>query len=704
MSEPNTKSKFLRILAVAFTLGLAYAPLAIADDIDGASALAQSTTTLPEVVVTGRRATLVDIPVHDNPATVNVLDQETRRARGDRTNTEAVEKVVGWSGAYTPGNGVVFSARGFVGNDISALNDGVRISNPTLSARQFDSFMFDRIEVLNGPASVLHGEGAVSGAVNYVSKQPNPESREAEAVVRYGAFNTAQAAFGAGGPASENRKLSYRIDGTVGHSDGVLDEGEYERYQVNGAVRYDVSKDLGLTFRVDGFADDLSSYFGLPLVNGQVDERVRNKNYNVSDNKTRSDQVTLRLEADYRVSEHVGFQNRLYALNANRIWRNAEAYRFDAPSSRVEITSLGDVRHEQFLFGNRFHAQLTRPLFGDDNRLAVGFDVSTNNLRRNANFPSVSFFVDAFSPNTPTFNTLNANAPLNPGATTVMNSYDLFVEDQIELSDGLKLVGGFRADFVDVDVDNHTSGLQDRKLFVAPTWRAGIVYDVRPTTTLYAHYADGETVPALADLGRALTFGTEKSREAEFGIRQRLWNDRIDLTVAVYDLVKEDLLTQRAGDPTTTENIGKQSSQGIEISLEAEPIDGWRVGGNGSILTTEFDEFNSGGRSLAGNTPANVPKQLGNIWTSYRFANGFEIGANLRYVGQRAGDNNNSFGLPSYTTFDAFAAYRRGNLEFSIRGRNLTDELTLLWAETDYGQQVQVGEPLAVEARLALTF
>lgn len=695
-------------------LGAVTAPPIVAEDADrdqDALFAAETGTTLPEVIVTGGRSTPIGVtgsnlgvPIDDIPASIEILDQETLRQRGDRTNQEAVEKVVGWSGAYSPGNGVVFSTRGFSGNDISILHDGTRISNPTMSSRRFDTFMFERIEVMNGPASVLHGEGAISGAVNYVSKEPNPTDQEYEAVVSYGAFNTAEAAFGAGGPVSKMGKASYRIDGTLGYSDGFIDESSYERYHLNGALRYDVSEDLTLTFRAEGFADDVNSYFGMPLVNGKVDNRLRNKNYNVADNLTEADQVTLRFKIDYRASKNLRLENKFYTVNANRIWRNAEAYSFNSSTNQIQITGLGNVRHEQYLIGDRFQALLTRPLFGHENRFATGFEVSTNHFRRDANFPTVSFNVDAFSPETPSFNTVNSGAALSPGATTVIDTYGFFMEEQFEAWEGLKLVGGFRSDLLNLNVDNHNTGARDRRLFFAPTWRAGVVYNPLPGTTLYAHYTSAENPPSPFVLGRALTFDLEKSREAEIGVRQRLWNDRIELSLALYDLVKQDILTQKVGDANITENIGEQSSQGIEIAIHVEPIDGWRIGGNGSLLSAEFDEFNSNGVSLAGNLPPNVPKQLGNLWTDYRFANGLRIGASLRYVGQRTGNNTNSFGLDSYTTVDAFVAYTFGTMELSIRARNLTDELTLLWAETDFGQQVQVGEPLSVQARVVARF
>lgn len=686
-------------------------PVAAAEEGTRQGVAVAQATTLPEVVVTGTRpseigvtASRLGVPLDDIPATIEVLDQDTLKRRGDRTNLEAVEKTVGWSGAYTAGNGPMFSTRGFVGNDIGILHDGTRVSTPDMSSRLFDTFLYDRIEILNGPASVLHGEGAISGAVNYISKNPDPTRTTREFVAGYGSFNSPRGAFALNGPIGERGTLAYRLDGVVSHSDGFVDETEYDRYHVIGALRLDARPDLRFTLKAELFADDIRSHFGLPLADGKVDRRLLHKNYSVSDGKARADQTALRLDTDYALAPHVALKNQVYGLNANRRWRNAENYRFLPATAQVEITGLGDVLHEQFLVGDRFNALITAPILGHANRFAVGFDVKRDNFRRDGNFPNVSFLVPAFAPNTPSFNQVSGNAPLRPGTTTVVTTTGVFFEEQFEIAKGLKISGGFRFDRLDVDIDGHLTGAQDRKPFFAPTGRAGVVYEVLPATTLYGHYVTGTNPSNPFAQVSTLDFTLESSREVELGVRQRFWDGRAHAGIAIYDLVKENILTPRPDNPNLTENIGQQSSRGIELMLGAEPVTGWQVGGNAAFLTAEFDQFNTGGQSLAGRVPANVPRQIGNLWTSYRFGGGFEVGGNLRYVGQRSGNNANTFALPSYTTLGAYASYTLDNWEFSLRGRNLADKLALVWSNSNNQQRVEIGEPRAFEARITSRF
>ena len=143
------------------------------------SADAQVTGNRPgDVVVTGKLDTQLDeqpevgsrsgLTDRELPATVNVIDQSAILDRGARTTVEALNAVPGVVSATLPSIPGIASIRGFSGDAVSQLYDGVR--QPFM--RVFDSWSFDRIEVLKGPASILYGEGALAGAINFVPKRP----------------------------------------------------------------------------------------------------------------------------------------------------------------------------------------------------------------------------------------------------------------------------------------------------------------------------------------------------------------------------------------------------------------------------------------------------------------------------------------------------------------------------------------------------
>jgi outer membrane receptor protein involved in Fe transport len=144
------------------------------------------TDTLESTVVplsaTPDTATRLGLTIKDTPASIDVVNQRAMQERGRATVIDAVRGVTGVTSAVRPGAAGVFSLRGFTENAVGVLFDGIRVGGSTVTTRTYDSFNFDRIDVLRGPASTLHGEGAGAGAINYVRRTPIAGPARIEAI------------------------------------------------------------------------------------------------------------------------------------------------------------------------------------------------------------------------------------------------------------------------------------------------------------------------------------------------------------------------------------------------------------------------------------------------------------------------------------------------------------------------------------------
>lgn len=153
------------------------------------------------------------------PATVEIIDQETIKTRGFRSVSEAAQGAVGVTAGDSPGDPSAFSMRGFTMNQITPLYNGIKIGPQGMTSRVMDAGNLERIEILKGPASLMSGEGASAGAINFVTKRPHSGAIENEAYLSYGSFNTTRAAFGSGGSTSK-QGLDYRFDLNRASSNG----------------------------------------------------------------------------------------------------------------------------------------------------------------------------------------------------------------------------------------------------------------------------------------------------------------------------------------------------------------------------------------------------------------------------------------------------------------------------------------------------
>lgn len=202
---------------------------------------------LNEESISGSR---LNVKLIDLPASLDVIDQNLLRQRGARTTLEAVEGATGVLSGNPPGAPGVHSMRGFSSNDISHLHNGIRITSPGMSTRPLDTFNLDRIEVLKGPASVLYGNGALAGAINFVSKKPSRDAVESEFYLSHGSFNTQRVGFGSGGTTGAEN-LFYRFDVSQQNSDGYIDRSgfEYKNYsETSGRLPHKWTPTRWLTF------------------------------------------------------------------------------------------------------------------------------------------------------------------------------------------------------------------------------------------------------------------------------------------------------------------------------------------------------------------------------------------------------------------------------------------------------------------------
>ena len=148
------------------------------------------------------------------------------------------------------------------------------------------------------------------------------------------------------------------------------------------------------------------------------------------------------------------------------------------------------------------------------------------------------------------------------------------------------------------------------------------------------------------------------------------------------------------------EQIGQQSSNGVEFTLRMNPIDTLSVDFNVSSINAEFDEFFSRGVSLVGNTPRNVPENTANLWLNWSPINNVQIGGGFRYVDSRFANNQNTEEMPAYTVFDASVNWMAtDNFTVTGRVRNLTNEEDFVLAPYVPNQWI-FGDPRAFEISL----
>jgi iron complex outermembrane receptor protein len=686
-------------------------------------ALAQVTAdqSLPEVKVQGTRdagtikldetsstATRLGLTLRETPASVEVVDQETLYERGKRTVMEALEGTTGISVGTPGGSAGVATSRGFSEGSVRYLYDGVPLIDSGMVTRPGGTYNLDRIEILRGPASVLHGMQGIGAAINFVSKLPTGVEEPLDVQLGVGDRNSWRIGLGKGGRIGKSA-ASYRVDVSTNRFDTFQAGNRHEYDRITGALRFDLSPTLALTLQADHLRDDQkNAYWGTPLNAGRIDASLKNVNYNnLSDDVFRGTTTWLRANLDWKPGEAWEVRNSLYHYDSFRDWRNVENYSYNAAAGTVTRSSFGDLDHDHKMVGNRTDVLHKGTLFGLKNRFAFGLDVNrTDFLGKRNGFPGTQT-VNAFAPPEVSFFSVAGVVPKFPARDVQISQWSVYAENQLSVTDRLKLVAGLRYDDIDARfVRTDAGAVQVAPVAYAKQWspvgtRAGFVYDISRELSWYGQFTQAtEPVGTLLLLTQTnFNYELTKGKMWETGLKGDFWSKRGEWMTSIYQIVKKNVLIPIS--PTVIEQAGQQSSRGIEVSVGVRPTPALKIEANASVLNARFDSFNQNVAgtivSRAGNVPQNVPEKVFNLGARYNFIPAVEGSAWVRHVGRRFTDVANTIPMSAYSVLDLSLGYKlnRAN-ELQLWVRNATDKLYAQYRGAG-DNQVILGAPRSIE-------
>ncbi|CAI0807145.1 TonB-dependent receptor [Serratia entomophila] len=642
----------------------------------------------------------------ETPRSVDVITGQAIRQRGDRTLAAVAERATGMSGVASPTLTNNFSLRGF--RPVSWLYNGVEMPGSTLQLG--DPAHYERVEVLRGPGSALHGLSAAGGSVNLVSRRPGFARQPIELDYGLASYNSQRLHLGAGGALLDD-VAAYRLD--VSGSDGGSNvQYEHDRQKrVSGSLLFRLTDEALLTLSLDRMLNRTTNpYYGTPLVDGRIARGLRDINYNnLTDSRIQSNATAFQAGLDWFVTPEIALHNQFYSYSGFREWRNVERFRTQAASrpGYVNRDSFGALAHDDFLIGNRSSLAFDRPLGGFDNRLIVGTDLSRRRFQYYSNgFPGS----EEVTLNAPLREPFSQGTQLrrSPVRHVTQNQYAAFLEDSFSLSDRLTLLGQMR--YSHMNMDWHFQGPQEQSqthTYAFSSWSLGPSYALSEHLRLYANYTTGQEPGndlfflSPAQTGLPLT----RARQWEAGVKGQFWGDQGEAALALYQLRKDNLFVPNAQQPDTLNAVGRQTSRGVELNLVLRPSERWELAGNAAYTHARYDEYRGGSplRSYNGNRPAYIPEWTANLTARYKPTQQLGLTSSLRYVGSSYNDDANQRKMPAYTTLDLAADYQlTASVDVGFRIRNATNQLYAY--QRTYPDQLLIAPPRTYESFVSVRF
>lgn len=282
--------------------------------------------------------------------------------------------------------------------------------------------------------------------------------------------------------------------------------------------------------------------------------------------------------------------------------------------------------------------------------------------------------------------------------------YALYLTDELQLTDQLRIDGGIRWQKHEVDgtlrnlgtadLDGNPNTLYDNGNTVfAPGVRtiryrgddfagtAGVNFDFSRQVGVFARYSHGNVFPFFDNLRDGLD-QTQTVDSYELGVKATLPYLRIYGTVFHNDF--DGLATAQLTNGAPIPSVGGARTNGVELEGVLTPFDGFQLGFAATYLDAKYRDFTSNG-GLIDNTGNRVQRQP--KW-SFRIAPSFErnlndqvkaaIFSSFYYTGNRFSDVENLQLLPRYVKWDLGGAITiKERLTLQVSADNLTDEIGL---------------------------
>lgn len=689
-------------------------------------------------------ASRLDLTPRETPAAVYTMDNKEMTERGFILAQDAVASLPGVTVGNSPIDPSAFSMRGFTYNQITVLRDGIYLGPSGFINRPQNIFNLESVEVLAGPASVLYGQGAVGGAINYRTRDPLFGPTKVEAFATGGSFGTAYV--GAGINTKVTDDVAALLYFSRSSSSGYVHNASSDSLDVTASVLWKPTEDFSAKFGIDYLNDDLPDYYGTPLIPGNfamsrmggvistttgqvLDQTMRFNDYNVSNALLRASQILPTAVFKWKPTSDITIDDTAYYYFADRKWQNAETYTFLTASGK---DSLGNpipagaitrdrfyVFHDQHNYGNTLTATYAHKIFNMDNKFLLGSDLSTIHFLRDSGSASgTPDWVNPWDPNQGVFGAYRGLYPITRRPTRIDDYAGLF-EDALSILPQLKLVTGGRYDFErldrvnysQLDVFNATTSF--RRNFHPWNFRVGAVYDITPDLSVYGQYTTAQDPigSPIFTVNATQNFNLSSSRQGEIGAKATFQDGKGDATLALYRINRSNILTETAppSAANNVSNIGSQYSNGVEFQTHFLVTPQWKVSLNAAYVYARYGYFYdpSAGVLANGNRPFDVPTWTANMFTKYSKVADLplDLGLNLRYVGDRAANTANTVYMSGYLLVDVNATYHlTQNIDAMFQINNLFDKAYAQWAEITYPNEIILGAPRSFNFTLSAKF
>lgn len=659
--------------------------------------------------------TKTDTPITEIPNSIYVVTKQLMQDQQPQSVQEALRYIPGVyaesEGTY--GNGASYNnASGIVqrGFDTRQFIDGIM----TNSLGSGEPSFLERIDVINGPASVMYGQTTPGGMLATTLKKPTDTPLH-QATLGFGNWGRYQATLDLSDKITKSGTVRYRI-AAIGDTQGTQTNYiKYHRVGILPSIKWDIDQDTSLTVLGsylytpgDGTGAQYPAVGTLfPGVFGQISRKnfLLTRSWNKREEKDASIEYILNhaFNKNIKFSQVFRWEKTDGNINDSYFSRSVSATEIAVQPWEMQQhgTTVGlDTR----LYGTINTGQLTHTwVVGTDFRY---FDFNTSRMFDRGTYgsygnPIVNIYNPAatYSGYASCFSWTGSGCK-NTGSDAYYSYFQegVYFQDQIKWK-GLSVIVGGREDWVNYhgryniysnqNVGNNKALISSNKNASIPqqkfTWRAGIIYNSKVGISPYFSYSTSFLPQTSVDyLGKP--FSPLTGKQLEVGVKYKVPNKDILLTATMFRVDENHYLINDLVHTGYSTDGGRVRSQGFEVSANANITKDLKLVASYSYTDIRFvksnvydtkydprtDSYYGGNVGEEGKSVPHVPRNIFSLFSDYTIPSsilkGVGVNWGIRYVGFTFADNVESYKTKPYALFDIGTHYDLGQASPIFQG------------------------------------
>ncbi|MGX7668288.1 TonB-dependent siderophore receptor [Flavobacterium pedocola] len=691
--------------------------------------LEESANELSEVVVSGSviKKTMANgksgIKVMDLPQSVQIIDNKVLEQQQTIRLSDVIKNVNGvYVGSARGGAQESFWSRGYDMTANNMFKNGFRYNGGSMP----EVASLEQVEALKGSSALLFGNVSPGGIINMVTKTPT-FTKGGSVSFQNGSYAYYKPIVDFYGPLSKT--IAYRFVGSYENAESFRDVVTRERFYVNPSFLFKMNKKTSILLQGDYLKDYWTPDFGTGVIGKELVDIPRNTYLGARWSNGVTTQASVSAQVAYKINDNWKFSANSSVQDYSRKSEGTE--RIVVAANGNFNRPLGKNYNTELIAGQQFNFQGVFNTGSIKHQLSTGMDTD---------FSFAQAYTYAFRPvnyDTTTPNVYNPSSYENDNGTRVgRNSkivrteatrFGVYAQDLISVTDKLKVLAGLRWSWQESEATNYEERTQtvggvfsvihdaandpdpvkdQKRLDRAFSPKGGLVYQPTKTLTLFASYANSFTPNTGTDIyGKTLEASIIDQYEA--GVKKDFWSGMLSANVTVYQIVNNNFAQMAPfladGTPNTIDTnkkmlSGETTSKGVEVDINAKPIEGLNILVGYSYNDMRFTRvLGEGipGSFVKGDRVARTPQHTANASFFYTVPNGFlkglSFGSIANYIGDRIGGWNNDYifntttnqvefrdreiPVDGYVTIDASVGYEWRQFSLLCKLSNITNEL-----------------------------